>query len=441
MIMTIQDWRSPVGIGYKLERAVSNCTGTRTIEEKRLVFGTDIARRPEEATPELPYAGDVLQAVINEHNITNKPNPVGRFEDILSGLEIPEHRLQPAKGQAVWFPVENGIEVTDPWSTAADPATGYVKSVGDDGMIEVDVRKIYKRKYDPNIADEERAMTDVKGILHVDARYCFENRQDCMDYIIAQGMQGDLDPLFRASLDGLNKPAESKEGNFIMAGGHKFTEIPDEENPYLHHFQLEGTDIAFDAPVPRPCTLTEEGKKSLFWAPEYTASKTLGIISPEDREGFILISMDERGESGVSVPASDVVPGVDPSAKDVLREGLRYAQQMTSGELKEDIMERIRRMDEANDAAYDLYTKEGREAACSEYARLRQNMLSSSAEKKMEYLDGLAADMGLSFHMTNEAAYNQPHALVEPRYELGTMERDPFTEAVNSISEGNGLER
>lgn len=92
---------------------------------------------------------------------------------------------------------------------------------------------------------------------------------------------------------------------------------------------------------------------------------------------------------------------------------------------------------------YDFNSEEGKKAVCTEYARLQQNCLSSSAETKMNMLDELAAHSGLKFSMTNEAAYRQPNALVSPQYELVELENDlDFSDAVASIPvNDNGLEQ
>ncbi len=55
---------------------------------------------------------------------------------------------------------------------------------------------------------------------------------------------------------------------------------------------------------------------------------------------------------------------------------------------------------------------------CEEYARCKQNILSSSAERRMESLNTEAAQEGLRFEMTNEAQYMMPNYLGAPRYRL-----------------------
>ena len=194
MRMEIQQWGSPRGTGYTLK------TGGKTVEDRRLVFGEDVAERREDAAEELPFAEDVIQNVIDEHNITNAVFIPMQFRDMLSDIHVHERTFTPPKGKAVWFPVENGIEVTDPYSTAADPAMGYVKSVDEKDIIEIDVRQVYKRTKAPNIADESRKMEPLGGVTYVEGKYCFENRKECMDYIIAQSDQGSRDPIFHADI-------------------------------------------------------------------------------------------------------------------------------------------------------------------------------------------------------------------------------------------------
>ncbi len=84
--------------------------------------------------------------------------------------------------------------------------------------------------------------------------------------------------------------------------------------------------------------------------------------------------------------------------------------------------------------AYDLNKESDRVKVCSEYAKLQQNNLSASAQKRMEMLDNMAFQYGLIFSMTNESAYRQPNALVAPRYELVELKNDKtFQNAVLSM--------
>lgn len=191
MRLTLLDWKSPVGIEYIVE------TGGKTVEKKRLVFDKDVTRNQEEANEQIPFAGDVLQNVINRHDITNPFVIPFDFEDMLKDVKIHERRFTPKTGQPVWFPVGNGIKLTDPFSTAADPAQGYVKSVDDNGVAEIDVRNIYKRIKPVNIVDESRKMEPMNGTTYVDTKFCFENRRECMDYIIASS---DVCEIFRAEI-------------------------------------------------------------------------------------------------------------------------------------------------------------------------------------------------------------------------------------------------
>lgn len=72
---------------------------------------------------------------------------------------------------------------------------------------------------------------------------------------------------------------------------------------------------------------------------------------------------------------------------------------------------------------YDFTKEEDKKAACEEYARCKQNELSSSAESRMDELYEQAQAVGLTFFMTNEDVYNMPSALVKPRYELVNLEQ------------------
>lgn len=65
-----------------------------------------------------------------------------------------------------------------------------------------------------------------------------------------------------------------------------------------------------------------------------------------------------------------------------------------------------------------MMTQTRKEEMCREYARCQRNCLSSSADRRMRELEAEAARAGLRFEMTDRTAYSQPHALVEPRYEL-----------------------
>ncbi len=90
---------------------------------------------------------------------------------------------------------------------------------------------------------------------------------------------------------------------------------------------------------------------------------------------------------------------------------------------------------EKRDIYYFVFDGE-RAAACREYTKLTQNILSSSSMERMEALDRMAAESGLKFTMTNETAYNQPHAMITPRFEMTQIEKnlnDEFTDAVASI--------
>lgn len=160
------------------------------------------SRTKSDATEDKPYIGDLIQDVVDRYEISNPVWIPDGLEGMLSGLKMHEYQLVPPKGKSVWFPVENGIETTDPFSLAADPANGYVKSVDENGIIEVDVRQIYKRVYGPNIADESRKMQPLSGTAYVDGKYCFENRRDCVDCIISQSYLGYKAPNFYADVIG-----------------------------------------------------------------------------------------------------------------------------------------------------------------------------------------------------------------------------------------------
>jgi ribosomal protein L37AE/L43A len=67
---------------------------------------------------------------------------------------------------------------------------------------------------------------------------------------------------------------------------------------------------------------------------------------------------------------------------------------------------------------YDFSNDADKKKACDEYSKCTQNSLSSSAERRLDELDKLAAKSGLKFNMTNYSAYMQPHALVKPTFEL-----------------------
>ena len=59
-----------------------------------------------------------------------------------------------------------------------------------------------------------------------------------------------------------------------------------------------------------------------------------------------------------------------------------------------------------------------RDEMLREYTRCYQNILSSSAERRIAELDAEAAREGLRFQMLNETAWMNPHALVTPRFVL-----------------------
>lgn len=53
-----------------------------------------------------------------------------------------------------------------------------------------------------------------------------------------------------------------------------------------------------------------------------------------------------------------------------------------------------------------------------EYTRCTKNMLSDSAQRRLEELDAEAAREGLRFQMVNEAQWMMPHYIGDPRFEL-----------------------
>lgn len=57
-----------------------------------------------------------------------------------------------------------------------------------------------------------------------------------------------------------------------------------------------------------------------------------------------------------------------------------------------------------------------------EYTRCMKNILSSSAERRMNELDAMAAREGLRFKMTNETQWMMPHFIGDPVYELVPIE-------------------
>lgn len=65
-------------------------------------------------------------------------------------------------------------------------------------------------------------------------------------------------------------------------------------------------------------------------------------------------------------------------------------------------------------------TENRKNEMCKEYAQCQQNLLSSSAERRMEQLEAEAAQAGLRFEMTNRTQYMLPNFLGAPRYELVT---------------------
>lgn len=92
---------------------------------------------------------------------------------------------------------------------------------------------------------------------------------------------------------------------------------------------------------------------------------------------------------------------------------------------------------------YDFTSENERMAACNEYSKLRQNFLSSSAQRRMHELNEAAMGAGLRFQMMNETAYMQRSALVSPKYELVSLvEEQDFADAVASIDEmEDGMEQ
>ena len=53
-----------------------------------------------------------------------------------------------------------------------------------------------------------------------------------------------------------------------------------------------------------------------------------------------------------------------------------------------------------------------------EYTRCTKNMLSASAQRRLEELDAEAAREGLRFQMVNEVQWMMPHYIGDPRFEL-----------------------
>ena len=53
-----------------------------------------------------------------------------------------------------------------------------------------------------------------------------------------------------------------------------------------------------------------------------------------------------------------------------------------------------------------------------EYTRSYKNMLSASAQQRLEKLDAEAAREGLRFQMTNETQLMMPHFIGDPHFEL-----------------------
>ena len=53
-----------------------------------------------------------------------------------------------------------------------------------------------------------------------------------------------------------------------------------------------------------------------------------------------------------------------------------------------------------------------------EYTRSYKNMLSASAQRRLEELETEAAREGLRFQMINEAQWVLPHFIGDPRFEL-----------------------
>lgn len=58
------------------------------------------------------------------------------------------------------------------------------------------------------------------------------------------------------------------------------------------------------------------------------------------------------------------------------------------------------------------------EKMIQEYTRCYKNMLSSSAERRMEELEAEAAREGLRFEMTNKVQWMMPHYIGDPHFEL-----------------------
>lgn len=187
------EWDRPKGIDYEVWRG-----GQKVKDSGCLEFGKDISWTHE---GELPFVGDVIQSVIKENNITvpfNIPQP---FRTVLADVHPMERELPEfTKGKSVWFPVANEISPTDPYCYHADPAMGYVKSVSDEGLIEIDVRQAYRRVEPPNIVDETRKMQPLDGTAHVDAKYCFSTRKECMEYISAES-EKEYGKVFLADVD------------------------------------------------------------------------------------------------------------------------------------------------------------------------------------------------------------------------------------------------
>ena len=53
-----------------------------------------------------------------------------------------------------------------------------------------------------------------------------------------------------------------------------------------------------------------------------------------------------------------------------------------------------------------------------EYTRNYKNVLSASAQRRLEELAAMAAQEGLRFQMTNEAQWMMPHFMGDPHFEL-----------------------
>lgn len=87
-------------------------------------------------------------------------------------------------------------------------------------------------------------------------------------------------------------------------------------------------------------------------------------------------------------------------------------------------------------------TEQRMKEACKEYARCQQNILSSSAERRMAELDAEAAKAGLRFHMTNEAGYMNPHFIGEPKYELVAISKSKMnTSELRELAVNLGADR